>query len=507
MKPPDKTPPQHPQQSMAGEMMVEHIALDLSRELPPPPLVSRAIVAWQPPMLRDAAAAAPLPARPPPMAEKAVRVRLRLRTRPALPHELASATPLAAGDSPPAASDRRVAILLADGGRLWCDPALLARHSSVLAMLTGHSAAYGAAGATATPTPSARWREVETGEIALLDHPPHVVRGVIAWMEAPSGAAKREAAAALISPEDVVELARLSNYLDCQPLLRAALVAIGGALDVENAPSCLVLARELNDYTLERKAIHFIVERLESVQQRADGWTELPQSSRVLLSALRDATSALPMRMEVVDVGEPRELLGMVRESLVGQVERLESARERQLQQPHHDGGVVQMIETQARRVRELEAYLQRQEAIFTQLLGTARDVPSGAASHSTTPPSGEQGGFVPSYEWQTLAEDCHSVSAGLEVEMPLDDRPRRARIPPRWTLRVWLGYELGFWRLHDVGRQTTVLQIRTAAADFAGVAIERVHLRLGGVDLSDDQTAEEISLFNRTSVFEVIFR
>ena len=55
--------------------------------------------------------------------------------------------------------------------------------------------------------------------------------------------------------------------------------------------------------------------------------------------------------------------------------------------------------------------------------------------------------GFVPSYEWQPLDEDTAGVPPGLEVELPLDGRPRAARIPPSWQLRLWLGFELGFWR------------------------------------------------------------
>ena len=43
-----------------------------------------------------------------------------------------------------------------------------------------------------------------------------------------------------------------------------------------------------------------------------------------------------------------------------------------------------------------------------------------------------------------------------LQVELPLDGQPQRARIPRSWQLCVWVDADFGFWR-HDVQRDTTV--------------------------------------------------
>ena len=47
-------------------------------------------------------------------------------------------------------------------------------------------------------------------------------------------------------------------------IISAALVTIGGSLDVENAPWCLLLARELGAVTLEQQSIGFIVSQVET---------------------------------------------------------------------------------------------------------------------------------------------------------------------------------------------------------------------------------------------------
>ena len=237
----------------ASESIVERVTLQIDcRQARPAVAVTNALVPYRPqnaaPARVSASPASPASPRSP-SATKLARVQLRLLTRPAQPHELAAApgtpgTPvLASEEDDAAASDRPVSVLLDDGSRVVCTSKTLAQHSSVLGMLVG----------------SGTWREAATGEVALREHPAEVVRGVLAWMAAEAGPPKRIAAAALISPELVVEVARLSHYLDCQPLLRAALIAIGGALDVENAPSCLLLARELGAAELEQRAVGFIL--------------------------------------------------------------------------------------------------------------------------------------------------------------------------------------------------------------------------------------------------------
>jgi hypothetical protein len=104
---------------------------------------------------------------------------------------------------------------------------------------------------------------------------------------------------------------------------------------------------------------------------------------------------------------------------------------------------------------------------------------------------------MTPSYDWQPV--DMLQLPAGLEVELPLDGQPKRARIPPRWRLQVWLSERHGYLR-HDVQRDTTAGDLRRAAAAAAGVSPESVRLRLGAdpQPLADFLTVEALRLFGR---------
>ena len=113
---------------------------------------------------------------------------------------------------------------------------------------------------------------------------------------------------------------------------------------------------------------------------------------------------------------------------------------------------------------------------------------------------------IVPSYQWQTLPPGA-IVPAGLAVEMPLDGRPSRARIPPRWQLKVYIdANDHGYFR-HDCTAKTTVGALRTAAAAALAVARDAVTLAIDGADLDDSQSAEEARLFERLSRLKVLVR
>ena len=113
---------------------------------------------------------------------------------------------------------------------------------------------------------------------------------------------------------------------------------------------------------------------------------------------------------------------------------------------------------------------------------------------------------FVPSYQWQTLPPGA-IVPAGLAVEMPLDGRPSRARILPRWQLKVYIdANDHGYFR-HDCTAKTTVGALRTAAAAALAVARDAVTLAIDGADLDDSQSAEEARLFERLSRLKVLVR
>ena len=75
-----------------------------------------------------------------------------------------------------------------------------------------------------------------------------------------------------------------------------------------------------------------------------------------------------------------------------------------------------------------------------------------------------------PSYDWQKV-EPWQTVPQGMEVSLPVGNTPtgvndgqKRARIPPRWQLQVYIEPKVGFLRA-EVGPKTTLGSIRAAAA------------------------------------------
>ena len=113
---------------------------------------------------------------------------------------------------------------------------------------------------------------------------------------------------------------------------------------------------------------------------------------------------------------------------------------------------------------------------------------------------------FVPSYQWQILPPGA-VVPAGLAVEMPLDGRPSRARIPPRWQLKVYIdANDHGYFR-HDCTAKTTVGALRAAAAAALSVARDAVTLTIDGAAVDDAQSAEKARLFERMSRLKVLVR
>ena len=96
----------------------------------------------------------------------------------------------------------------------------------------------------------------------------------------------------------------------------------GRALDAHNAPSVLLLARELSLASLEGEAMTFLLVEIEAVEQcDTNFWDDLPPRTRETLRALREATlrnpllspTAAPARLAASRAsGDARELLGMV---------------------------------------------------------------------------------------------------------------------------------------------------------------------------------------------------
>lgn len=134
----------------------------------------------------------------------------------------------------------------------------------------------------------------------------------------------------------------------------------------------------------------------------------------------------------------------------------------------------------------------------------TPAAAPAAAPPRTAAAPGAAPPPFVPTYEWNTLAEGAN-IPAGLDVDLPLDGGMRRARIPRRWQLRLWVNDDVGFWR-HDVTRKTTVKELRTALASKTKQPLEAVSFVLGSQSLNDDAaTVEAIDLFNRKSEFKIV--
>ena len=130
-----------------------------------------------------------------------------------------------------------------------------------------------------------------------------------------------------------------------------------------------------------------------------------------------------------------------------------------------------------------------------------------GASTAAAAAGDGGGGGFVPTYEYQELADDVTTLPPGLQVDLPLDGSPRRARIPPRWTLSVRVSRGRGYFRT-EVTRATTVGELDARLRAWAGPASVGAELhfrggaRLGAtappVAIAPGATVEEVGLFGR---------
>ena len=273
---------------------------------------------------------------------------------------------------------------------------------------------------------------------------------------------------------------------------------------------------------------------LDAVSVEGEHWAELPSATRELFRFLRDAATRNPLSKDhggaTTSVADARELLGMTREALHAMVERLCDARDREAENradravagepaswtrrladflgsappppppPPQPSREEQLLRQQADRVRSLELYLHAQEDALATLIGGASTAAAGGGD-------GGGGGFVPTYEYQELADDVTTLPPGLQVDLPLDGSPRRARIPPRWTLSVWVSRGRGYFRT-EVTRHTTVGELDARLRAWAGPASVGAELhfrggaRLGAtappVAIAPGATVEEVGLFGR---------
>ena len=103
-----------------------------------------------------------------------------------------------------------------------------------------------------------------------------------------------------------------------------------------------------------------------------------------------------------------------------------------------------------------------------------------GSLTHQLTPLVSASD-FVPSYDWQFLDDDevdFDVLPAGLELEMPMDGRRKKARIPAVWQLQVWLEEQNTYYRKR-VTRETTVSELREGIARKVGVRFGRFRCRI----------------------------
>ena len=320
--------------------MVMRIHLEITVRKPPAIAVARttALILYDP--------SSPPPSAPPASATVeqplSCAAALKLQLRPAEPHEVADG--LADNDQihhmelegMQSSGDCSTAhITLADGSAIaGVDARLLARQSLMLRTLFASRGTFRETSVARTGGDS--WN------VNMDAFAPDAVRGAVGWVLAAPGAAKRDAAAKLLTPDLVVEVARCCHYLGIEALLEAALRLVGSAIDERNAPSVLLLARQLENRELERQATLFMLSELDSVLN-AEYWSDLPPLTRETLRALRDAHvrnpllhsrecgfSYNPFRVPGGSISDPRELLGIVRESLAELRERFEEASARQ---------------------------------------------------------------------------------------------------------------------------------------------------------------------------------
>lgn len=456
-------------------------------------------------------------------------VRLEVACRPALPHERADGRGLIGETRPQSDSFllSQMTLHLADGSRLCVDSELLACSNFMRPLLLSHNGA----------DDDFNFCERRTGVVSLAQHSADAVRGVVRWLQAAPGEEKRNVASQLLSPRRIVDVVRLCHFLDFSPpeLYEAGLsVLTEDALDVSNAPSLLLLARELGAHQLEVKATDFIARRLDEVEIEAEDWSSLPKQTRLLVNALRVCIArplvggklvCMPFNARGALVGDARELLAMLRESLDEQQERLHVACERYRDEralmevdrasrstpwqssawlfgasPPQNEQVcktLSSLEAQAKRVESFALYVAEQQEAFARLLepltepGLTENASVYVAPFTELGPTNDDasandarvedvpinvtcaepevgatdasGALIPSYEWQWLPDNC-IVPPGLQVELPLDGSSRRrARIPPHWQLRVWINDALGFWR-YECDRGTLLRDVYHAA-------------------------------------------
>eukprot|EP00937_MAST-01D_sp_MAST-1D-sp2_P004649 g4649.t1 len=252
--------------------------------------------------------------------------------------------------------------------------------------------------------------------------------------------------------------ARLADAMMLWDLKRAALLRLRAAIDDGSAAPLLAVARALGDESLHRACLERVVASGLDAARAAAG----PELFDALIPVERHASlrrlselaesNALQCRADLSDAGEA---VGMLREAVDGQGERLLEAErrqceaEREAERRRRRGGagvragdhavavwadlqsavrVRAALEQQRLRVAALERFTWRQEALFAE--AEDRALVDGG------------GGFLPTYQWRPVPEGA-GVPPGLEVRLSFQGKQTVARIPPTWQLRLLAGGRL----------------------------------------------------------------
>lgn len=208
----------------------------------------------------------------------------------------------------------------------------------------------------------------------------------------------------------------------------AAVDRLSASVTLENAPSLLAVASRIAPADKLRTACF---ETLFSDLEAAKRSQYLSEEVKNTLCVLKTISDTNPVGRGVLT--DVREALGMLRESLDEQTERLAAASLRQQQQPsgceEDDRRVIENLKLKSLRLGYLRDYVRNQE---DRLFGGDRS----SLQQSCARRLGENDDENWCYEWRPIRGDA--VPAGLEVRLVFGGG-RTARIPPVWRLRLRL--------------------------------------------------------------------
>ena len=126
-----------------------------------------------------------------------------------------------------------------------------------------------------------------------------------------------------------------------------------------------------------------------------------------------------------------------------------------------------------------------------------AAAAPASSAARSATAPSAKKAAaaFVLTYDWQAVpARAIPQGGDGLEIHMPVDGKPTKARIKPEWQVKLSC---MGKAIKVRVTRHMTMAQLCKELA--TQVNVDSVEVAFDGEKrLSPDKTVEMIDLFHR---------